>query len=103
MKRILLFIGTNLAVIVLLNITMRILGVDRILDAQGGLDLNALLIFAAVIGFGGAFFSLAISKWSAKRMTGARVIEHEGVSGTAFAVWAPAARRVSVVGERPYR
>jgi heat shock protein HtpX len=74
-KRILLFIGTNLAVIVLLNITMRILGVDRILDAQGGLDLNALLIFAAVIGFGGAFFSLAISKWSAKRMTGARVIE----------------------------
>jgi heat shock protein HtpX len=74
-KRILLFIGTNLAVIVLLNITMRILGVDRILDAQGGLDFNALLIFAAVIGFGGAFFSLAISKWSAKRMTGARVIE----------------------------
>ncbi len=75
MKRIFLFIATNLAVIVLLNITLRLLGVDRILDAQGGLNFNALLVFAAVVGFGGAFFSLAISKWSAKHMTGARVIE----------------------------
>jgi heat shock protein HtpX len=74
-KRILLFIATNLAVIVLLNITLRLLGVDRILDAQGGLNFNALLIFAAVVGFGGAFFSLAISKWSAKQMMGAQVIE----------------------------
>jgi heat shock protein HtpX len=74
-KRIFLFIATNLAVIVLLNITLRLLGVDRILDAQGGLNFNALLVFAAVVGFGGAFFSLAISKWSAKHMTGARVIE----------------------------
>lgn len=74
MKRILLFLATNLAVIILLNITLRLLGVDRILDAQGGLNFNALLVFAAVVGFGGAFFSLAISKWSAKQMMGAQVI-----------------------------
>ncbi len=75
MKRILLFLATNLAVIILINITLRLLGVDRILDAQGGLNFNALLIFASVVGFGGAFFSLAISKWSAKQMMGAQVIE----------------------------
>jgi heat shock protein HtpX len=76
MKRIFLFLATNLAVIVVLSITLRLLGVERILDEQGvGLDFNALLIFAAVFGFGGALISLAISKWSAKRMTGAHVIE----------------------------
>ena len=75
MKRILLFLATNVAVIVVLSITLRILGVESILDEQGvGLDLKALLIFAAVFGMGGSFISLAISKWSAKRMTGARVI-----------------------------
>jgi heat shock protein HtpX len=76
MKRIFLFLATNLAVIVVLSITLRLLGVERILDEQGvGLDFNALLIFAAVFGFGGSLISLAISKWSAKRMTGAHVIE----------------------------
>ncbi|PKM44275.1 MAG: protease HtpX [Gammaproteobacteria bacterium HGW-Gammaproteobacteria-1] len=76
MKRIFLFLATNLAIIVVLSITLRLLGVERILDAQGAnLDLNALLIFAAVFGFGGSFISLAISKWTAKRMTGAQVIE----------------------------
>lgn len=76
MKRIFLFLATNLAIIVVLSITLRLLGVERILDEQGvGLDLNALLIFSAVIGFGGAFISLAISKWMAKRTTGAKVIE----------------------------
>ncbi len=75
-KRIVLFLITNLAVLFVLNITMRLLGVDRmLLDSGGGLDLNALLVFAGVIGFGGAFISLAMSKWSAKFMTGARVIE----------------------------
>jgi heat shock protein HtpX len=50
--------------------------VERILDESGtGLDFNALLIFAAVIGFGGALVSAALSKWTAKRFTGARVIE----------------------------
>jgi heat shock protein HtpX len=75
MKRVALFLATNLAVIVVLSITLRLLGVESILDERGvDLDLNALLIFASLFGFGGAFISLAISKFSAKRMTGARVI-----------------------------
>ncbi len=75
MKRIALFLMTNLAIIVVLSITLRILGVERILDEQGvGLDLNNLLIFAAVFGFGGSFISLLMSKWTAKRFTGAQVI-----------------------------
>lgn len=81
MKRIALFIITNIAILMVLSITLRLLGVERILDEQGsGLDLRALLIFAAVIGFGGSLISLAISKWSAKRMTGAQVIEQPGNS-----------------------
>ena len=76
MKRIFLFLLTNIAIIVLLSITLRILGVDSLLLENGSdLDLNALLVFSAVFGFGGAFISLAISKWMAKRMTGAVVIE----------------------------
>jgi heat shock protein HtpX len=79
MKRVLLFILTNLAVILILSIVLRILGVDRILDQEGiGIDMYRLLIFASVFGFGGAFLSLAISKWTAKRLTGARVIESPG-------------------------
>ncbi len=76
MKRIFLFIITNLAILLVLSITLRILGVDRILDAEdSGIDFNSLLIMAGVIGFGGSLISLAMSKWSAKRMTGAVVIE----------------------------
>lgn len=76
MKRIALFLATNLAIIVVLGITLRLLGVERILDEQGvGLDYQALLIFAAVIGFGGSLISLAISKWTAKRLTGAQIID----------------------------
>ena len=75
MKRIVLFIVTNLAVILILSIVLRLLGVDRILDEQGiALEMTNLLVFAAVFGFGGAFVSLALSKWTALRMTGARVI-----------------------------
>ena len=75
MKRIALFLATNIAIVIVLSITLRLLGVERILDQQGvGLDLNNLLVFAAVFGFGGSFISLLISKWTAKRMTGARVI-----------------------------
>jgi len=75
MKRIFLFLVTNLAVVLVLSITARILGLDRWLDESGtGLNLSALLGFCAVFGFGGAFISLAISKWTAKRMTGAQVI-----------------------------
>ncbi len=74
MKRILLFLITNLAVIVVLSITMRILGIDQYIAAQGG-SLYGLLVFAAVFGFGGAFISLAMSKWSAKRMMGVQIIQ----------------------------
>ncbi|MGD2073351.1 MAG: protease HtpX [Gammaproteobacteria bacterium] len=76
MKRVFLFLATNVAILAVLSVTLQVLGVERILDEQGvGLDLRALLIFSAVLGMGGAFVSLAISKWSAKHMTGARVIE----------------------------
>ncbi len=75
MKRVGLFLLTNIAILMVLSVTLRLLGVERILDETGtGLDLNALLIFSAVIGFGGAFISLAMSKWMAKRSTGAQVI-----------------------------
>jgi heat shock protein HtpX len=72
-KRIALFLATNLAVVLVLSITLRLLGVEPYLNEQG-LNLNALLIFAAVFGFGGAFISLALSKWTAKRAVGAQVI-----------------------------
>jgi len=76
MKRIGLFLLTNLAIIIVLGITLRLLGVERILDEQGvDLNYNSLLVFAAVFGMGGSFISLAISKWSAKRLTGAQVIK----------------------------
>jgi heat shock protein HtpX len=74
MKRIMLYLGTNIAVLAVLSFTMRLLGIDGMLNEQGGLDMNALLIMAAVIGFSGSFISLMISKWTAKRMTGAEVI-----------------------------
>jgi len=74
-KRVTLFILTNLAIIFVLSIVLSLLGVGRILDEQGvGLDLYNLIVFAAVFGFGGSLISLAISKWSAKRLTGARTI-----------------------------
>jgi len=73
-KRIVLFLATNLAIVFVLSITMRLLGVEPYLNQQG-LDLQALLVFAAVMGFGGAFISLAISKWMAKMSVGAKVIE----------------------------
>jgi heat shock protein HtpX len=75
MKRIALFLATNIAILAVLSITMRLFGFDGLLDQQGiDLNMNALLVYAAVIGFSGSFISLAISKWSAKRMTGAQVI-----------------------------
>jgi heat shock protein HtpX len=75
MKRIFYFLVTNLAIVLVLSVTMRLLGVEPFLNANE-LNLNSLLIFAAVMGFGGAFISLAISKWSAKKMSGAVTIEN---------------------------
>ena len=76
MKRIFLYLLTNIAVLIVLSISLRLLGVERLLDETGtGLNINALLVFAAVLGFGGSLISLALSKWMALRFTGARVIE----------------------------
>ena len=75
MKRIALFLVTNLAILVVLSVVLSLLGVDSLLAENGvDLDLQALLIYSAVIGMTGSFISLAMSKWSAKRMTGAIVI-----------------------------
>ena len=74
MKRIALFLATNMAIVLVLSVTMRLLGVEPYLNANG-LNLTSLLIFAAVMGFGGSFISLAISKWSVKRSMGVQVIE----------------------------
>ena len=87
MKRVLLFLGTNLAIVFVLSITLRLLGVERILNEQGtDLDLNALLIFAAVFGFAGSFISLAISKWMAKRSMGVVVISQPSSAKEAWLV-----------------
>lgn len=74
MKRIVLFLATNLAILLVLSVSMRLLGVEPWLNEQG-LNLTALLIFAAVMGFGGSLISLAVSKWMAKKMMGVRVIK----------------------------
>lgn len=76
MKRIALFLATNIAVLVVLSVVLSILGVDSLLQENNvDMDLQALLVFSAVFGMGGAFISLAMSKWTAKHMTGAVVIE----------------------------
>src|SRR3546814_11446572 len=74
MKRIALFLVTNLAVMVVLSITMNLLGVGRYLTANG-IDPAQLLIFSALFGFAGAFISLLLSKWMAKTSPGAPVID----------------------------
>ncbi|MGE0581921.1 MAG: protease HtpX [Steroidobacteraceae bacterium] len=73
MKRIFLFLVTNLAVVLVLSVVARLFGLDQYMAANGG-NLSGLLVFAALFGFGGAFISLAISKWMAKRSMGVRVI-----------------------------
>lgn len=80
MKRVVLFLVTNLAVMLVLSATLRILGVDRMITEQG-LNVQALLIFSLVIGFGGAIISLLISKRMAKWSTGARVIDPHAPGG----------------------
>jgi len=83
MKRILLFLGTNIAVVLVLSIVTSVLGVNRWFTANG-LNYEALLIFCAVFGFGGAFISLAISKPIAKWSTGAKLITQPRNSAEAW-------------------
>jgi heat shock protein HtpX len=87
MKRILLFVATNVAILLVLSVTLRLLGVDRILNEQGtGLDLTNLLIFSAIVGFAGSLISLAMSKFIAKQSMGVRVIEQPGNATEAWLV-----------------
>jgi len=79
MKRVFLFLVTNIAVLLLLSVVIQVFGLNRWLS-ENGIDYAGLLVFSAVIGFGGSFISLLISKWAAKRSTGARVID--GTEGT---------------------
>jgi heat shock protein HtpX len=74
MKRIVLFLATNLAVMLVLSVTLNVLGVNRFLAADG-LNVGMLLVFSAVVGFAGAIISLLMSKPMAKWSTGAHVIE----------------------------
>lgn len=79
MKRIFLFLATNIAVMLVLSLTASLLGVNRFLTANG-LNLGMLLVFAALMGFGGSFISLLMSKTIAKWSTGAQVITHPSTS-----------------------
>jgi len=74
MKRIFLFMLTNIAILVMATLTLKLLGLDNWLSG-GQLQMTSLWVFGAVIGFGGAFFSLAISKWMAKKTMGVQVID----------------------------
>ncbi|HEV3007735.1 MAG TPA: protease HtpX [Burkholderiales bacterium] len=75
MKRMVLFLATNIAVLVVLSVIINILGLDQWMTEEAGINYSQLLVFSAVIGFGGAIISLLISKWMAKMSTGARVID----------------------------
>jgi heat shock protein HtpX len=87
MMRILLFLATNAAVLVLISVVFQVLGIEGIL-AENGVDLNlqALLVMSAVIGFGGSFISLAMSKTMAKRSMGVQIIEQPGNSSEQWLV-----------------
>ena len=74
-KRIFLFLLTNLAVVVTLSIVLNLLGVGRYISPDGGLDIQALAIFCLIWGMGGAFISLQMSRWMAKRATGVKLVD----------------------------
>jgi heat shock protein HtpX len=77
MMRILLFLATNIAIMIIISLVFSVFGLGNILNAQGtGLDLTALLMISAIIGMSGSVVSLAMSKWMAKRSMGVQVIEN---------------------------
>jgi heat shock protein HtpX len=81
MKRIILFLATNLAIVLVLSIAAQLLGLDRWLAAQGQ-SLSGLLVFAAFFGFSGSLISLAMSKWMAKRTMGVEVIDPQSANSS---------------------
>ncbi|MBN2437455.1 MAG: protease HtpX [Deltaproteobacteria bacterium] len=85
MQRVVLFLLTNIAVMLVLSISARILGIDRFWSSNG-LNMGMLLAFAALIGFGGSFISLMMSKTMAKWSTGAQVIQRPGNQDEAWLV-----------------
>jgi len=84
-KRIFLFLLTNLAVVITLSIVLSLLGVGRYIDPDGGLNIQSLAIFCLVWGMGGAFISLQMSRWIAKRATGVKLVD--GQTGRAELDW----------------
>ena len=86
MKRVVLLIATNLAVVLVLSIVLRLLGLDRAMYSQTGMSMAGLLVFSAVVGFTGSIISLLLSKSMAKWSTGARVIEQPGNEAEAWLV-----------------
>jgi heat shock protein HtpX len=84
MKRILLFVATNLAIVVTLNIVLSLLGIAGYIT-PGGVDYAALAVFCLIWGMGGAFISLQISRWIAKRAMGVRLVD--GRTGSEQADW----------------
>ncbi|MSQ88701.1 MAG: protease HtpX [Betaproteobacteria bacterium] len=93
MKRIVLLIVTNLAVLLLLSVVASVLGIDQMLT-QNGINFTSLILFSALLGFGGAFISLLISKWMAKWSTGAQLID--GTEGTTQYWLVDTVKRLSV-------
>jgi len=83
-KRVVLFLITNIAIVLTLSIILNVLGVGRYIGPNG-LDLGSLAAFCFLWGMGGSFISLQISRWSAKRMTGGRLVN--GRTGDATADW----------------
>lgn len=75
MKRLVLFLATNVAVLAVISVVWNLTGLSTF-AADGGLNLTGLLVFSAIVGFAGSFISLLMSKWIAKRSTGAQVIEN---------------------------
>ncbi|MBK1717080.1 protease HtpX [Thiocystis violacea] len=76
MMRIMLFLATNVAILIVISVVFRLLGIDGVLLESGGIDMGALLIMAAIIGFSGSLISLFLSKTMAKSGMGVHVIEH---------------------------
>lgn len=101
MKRIFLFLITNIAIMLVLSVVLSLFGVESLLQANNSdLNVQALVIFSGVIGFGGAFISLAISKWMAKRMTGAVVIDNPASNMEKWLI-ATVAKQAKIVGIKP--
>src|SRR4030095_7494140 len=75
MKRVILFIATNLAVLVVISVVLKLLGLDRAMYTETGISYGGLLAYSAVVGFTGSIISLLMSKSMAKWSTGAHMIE----------------------------